>query len=60
MADVRKEQCASIGRGAVLAEHPQMVASGDAFEARAENGITKVLSQLDGLVHGAVSIAQIR
>ena len=31
LADVRKEQCARIGCGAVLAEHPQVVASSKAL-----------------------------
>jgi hypothetical protein len=57
LADVRKEQCASIGGGAVLAEGTQMVASCKALQARPEARITIVLSQLEGLVHPAVSVS---
>ena len=60
MADARKEQCSRIGGGAVLAEETQMVASEKGLQAHADVPITMVLTQLDGLVHIAVSVAQIR
>ena len=53
VADVRKEQCASIGAGAVLAEEPHIVVSGYIQPSL-------YLTQLKGLVHQAVSVAQIR
>ena len=53
MEDVRKEQCAGICVGAVLAEEPQIVVSGYIQP-------TLYLTQLEGLVHEAVSVAQIR
>ena len=53
VADVRKEQCASIGLGAVLTEEPQIEVSGCIQP-------TLYLTQLEGLVHKSISIAQIR
>ena len=52
VADVRKEQCASIGAGAILAEEPHIVVSGYIPPSL-------YLTQLKGLVHQAVSVAQI-
>ena len=49
LADVRKEQCAGIGGGAVLEKKPQIVVSPSLY-----------LTQLQGLVHEVVSVAQIR
>lgn len=60
MADVRKEQRARIGTGTVLAEEPEMVASQKGLQARPDFHITVILTQLVGLVHPAVPVAQIR
>lgn len=55
-----KEQSTGIGAGTVLAEESQMVASNKALPARADVWISIILSQLEGLVHPAVSVTQIR
>ena len=60
MVDPRKEQRAGIGSGSILAEEPQMVTTIKALKARSEERITVVLSQLEGLVHPAISVSQIR
>jgi hypothetical protein len=60
MVDPRKEQRAGIGGGSILAEEPQMVTSIKALKARSEDRITVILSQLEGLVHPAISVSKIR
>ena len=59
LADVRKEQCAGIGVGAVLAEEPQIVESGGILFWAIVDYRHPFLNQLESLVHKAVSVAQI-
>jgi hypothetical protein len=57
--DVRKEQCPRIGARPVLPEQPEMVAPDQALPARPDFIVPVVISELEGLVHPAIAIAEV-
>lgn len=57
--DSREERSPAVGRGPVLEVHTEVVPANKRLEAGPDSRAAKVLAQLDRLVHGAVSIAEI-
>jgi len=54
-----KEQCARVSTRPILAVHPEMIAPGETLPACPENIVPVVISQLEGLIHPAMAIAEV-